>query len=122
MTRINVVPPEELAGKFLVSEYKEIVRVFSLARKAQYEMHKVKQPKEYSLGTGHVKFFYDKLGFVSDRYDSLCKEMQDRGYVCNRVPKEELLQGIQKFMLFGYTATQEALALNRARIKERIKE
>ena len=44
MTRINVVPVQELQREHLVAEYKEIVRVFALARAAQYELHKKKIP------------------------------------------------------------------------------
>lgn len=119
MTRINLVEPSELSGKHLVAEVHEITRVFGLARKAQHDMHKRKQPAEYTLGTGHVLFFYDKLKYISDRYDSLCNEMINRGYQCNRINKEDLHQGIGKHMLFGYTPTPEAIAINRQRIKER---
>lgn len=119
MTRINLVDPSELTSKFLVAEYKEIVRIFGLARKVQYEIHRVKQPETYTLGTGHCKFFYNRLQFISDRYDSLCTEMLKRNFKCNRVPKEDLHQGIERNMFFGYTPTEEALAINRARIAER---
>lgn len=119
MTRINLIPPSELATPFLVSEYREIVRVFALARKNQHQMHHVKQPATYTLGTGHVKFFYDKLQFITERYDSLCQEMLSRGFKCNRVPKEDLHQGIEKNMFFNYKVTEEALRINRERIKER---
>lgn len=119
MTRINLVDPSELSSKHLVAEYREIVRVFALARKSQHEMHKKKVPSAYTLGTGHVLFFYDKLKFVSDRYDSLCDEMLKRGFVCNRVPKEELHKGITSNMFFGYKPTDAAITINRQRIKER---
>lgn len=121
MTRINVVPPSELHTKFLVAEYREIVRVFALARQSQYSMHKVKQPDVYTLGTGHVKYFYNRLGFITERYDSLCQEMLSRGFKCNRVPKEDLHQGIEKNMFFNYKVTEEALRINRERILERTK-
>lgn len=119
MTRVNVVSPSELSGKHLVAEYREIVRVFALARSAQYDMHKRKQPSEYTLGTGHVLFFYDKLKYISDRYDSLCNEMIARGYQCNRISKEDLHQGIGKHMFWNYNPTPAALTINRQRIKER---
>jgi deoxyribonuclease (pyrimidine dimer) len=119
MTRINLVHPSELASKFLVAEYKEIVRIFGLARKAQYEIHRVKQPEAYTLGTGHCKFFYNRLQFISDRYDSLCAEMLRRSFKCNRVPKEDLHQGIERNMFFDYKPTEEALRINRERILER---
>jgi len=44
MTRINLIPPEELHYKHLVAEYREITRVPTLARKAQREMHKKNIP------------------------------------------------------------------------------
>lgn len=56
MTRINLIDPSLLNGKMLCGEYREIVRVFALARKAQDEMHKKKVPNEYTLGTNHVVF------------------------------------------------------------------
>lgn len=122
MTRINLVDPSELSRSHLVSEYREIVRVFALARKQQYNMHRVKQPSEYTLGTGHVLFFYDKLGFISERYDALCNEMINRGYNCNRVPKEELHKGIEKFMFFGYKPTVKAVEISKQRLTERTAE
>lgn len=120
MTRINLVHPSELHRLHLQAEYHEVVRVFALARNAQHEMHKKKQPQKYTLGAGHVLFFYDKLKFISERYDALCQEMQARGYKINRVPKEELHAGIAPNMFWGYNPTEEAIALNRARIKDRL--
>lgn len=120
MTRINLIDPSLLNGKMLCGEYREIVRVFALARKAQDEMHKKKVPNEYTLGTNHVIFFYSKLTFISKRYDSLCNEMLRRGYTCNRVPKEELHKGIEKHMFWDYTPTEAAIKLNQDRINERL--
>lgn len=56
MTRINCVPVEELTDKHLLAEYRELPRIFNLARAVE------DAPTEYVLGTGHMKFFYDKLG------------------------------------------------------------
>lgn len=119
MIRINLVDPSELSYKHLVAEKHEITRVFGLARKAQYEMHKKKQPSAYTLGTGHVLFFYDKLKFISDRYASLCQEMKVRGYNCNQIDSKDLHEGIEKFMFHDYNPTPEAISINRQRIKER---
>ncbi len=122
MTRINVLPVTELSKEHLVSEYREIVRVFALARKAQNELHKKKIPSAYTLGTGHVLYFYNKLKYVSDRYDALCAEMIARGYVCNRIPKEELHQGIRQGLFQDYVPTANAIKINRERIELRTKE
>lgn len=104
----------------LCGEYREITRIFGLARKAQYEIHKKKIPHEYVLGTNHVLFFYDKLKYITERYNSLCTEMKHRGYVCNRVEQSELERGIDRSLFWGYTPTDAALQLNRARISERL--
>ena len=120
MTRINVVQPSELAGKHLVAEFHEVTRIFGLARKAQYEIHKKKIPNEYTLGTGHCLFFVDKLKYITERYNSLCTEMTARGYVCKRVEQSELERGIDRSLFWGYVPTDAALALNRARISERL--
>lgn len=119
MTRINVVPPSELSNKHLVAEHHEITRVFALARAAQYQMHKKKQPAEYTLGTGHVVFLYDKLQFVTDRYSAICDEMRSRNFTCNQIPKEDLHAGIEKHMFWNYKPTEKAIAINRQRILER---
>jgi len=119
MTRINLVHPSGLSTKHLIAEYRELPRIFTLARKNQYEMHKKKIPSDYTLGTGHVIFFMDKLKFLSERYDALCQEMLNRNFTCNRVPKDELHAGIQKNMFWDYKPTEAALEINRKRIAER---
>jgi len=44
-------------------------------------------PKKFTLNTGHVKFFYNKLTFLQNRFDRLCDEMERRGYVPDRTRK-----------------------------------
>ena len=122
MTRINVVQPSELSGKHLVAETHEIVRIFALARKSQHELHKKNIPNEYKLGTNHCLFFYDKLQYITERYDALCNEMISRGYTCNRVAKHELEQGIDKSLFNDYSPTAAAIELNRDRISLRLAE
>ena len=134
MTRVNVTHVEELHHMHLKGEYKEITRVFGLARKAQFDVIKGKRklPSEYTLGTGHVLFFYDKLKIIADRYEALVREMQGsfgsnephsqrRGYKPNPIPREELLAGISPKLYNGYVPTQEAIKINLERINERLK-
>lgn len=112
MTRINVVPVKELCDKHLLAEYRELPRVFALAR------HCPDAPKEYVLGAGHVKFFYDKLNFLIDRFHRIVEECYERGFKIKHTlaPVKEVSED-----LFGnYDPTPEALALNRTRIAERI--
>lgn len=124
MTRINVVPVESLSRLHLQGEYKEITRVFGLVRKAQQRGNNkfnLNAPKEYTLGTGHVLFFYTRLGYILNRYKELSNEMRNRGYSPNQIDDDSLLDGIHKSWIGDYTPTQEAIEINLQRIKERSK-
>lgn len=109
MTRINLVPPAELHNKHLMGEIHEITRVFGLVRKAQdrkinrYNMKKkLKQPTSYTMGTGHVLFFYEKLEFIANRYYALCQEAVKRGYSPNPIDRASLGEGIASWWGITY--------------------
>lgn len=128
MTRINVVSPSELTNRHLMGEIHEITRVYGLVRKAQdrkinkYNFKdKIKQPAAYTMGTGHVYFFYDKLGFITERYHALNQEALKRNFKVNPIDKETLTSGIQSWWFGDYVPTQEAREINRNRIEERLK-
>lgn len=57
MTRINLIPVEELTNKHLIAEKHEITRVFALAKNSKPN---VKIPDTYRMGKGHVTFFIIK--------------------------------------------------------------
>lgn len=129
MTRINVVPVQELTSKHLVAEYREIVRVFALVRKAQStgltisNFHKMRKvPPDYTLGTGHVTFFYNKLGYVLKRYHSLIEEMRNREYNPNPISDSELQLNINSSWFGDYIPTRNAIEINRQRIQLRLQE
>ncbi len=122
MTRINCVPPEELSTKHLVAEYRELPRIFGLARKA-YERGErptdKRNPLNYTLGTGHVRFFYNKQMFLQLRMIELVDEMRRRGHKPQFAPPTTL--DLPSSWLNDWTPTPEAQAINRQRIKERTK-
>ena len=127
MTRINVVEPTELTNKHLMGELHEITRVYGLVRKAQGRKinkfnfrDKIKQPSQYTLGTGHVYFFYDKLGYITERYYQLNREAVQRGFKVNPIDRSQLTADIQPWWFGDYQPTPEAVAINRERIKERL--
>lgn len=127
MTRINVIAPEELNNKMLMGEIHEITRVYGLVRKAQERKinkynfkDKIKQPQAYTMGTGHVYWFYDKLGFITKRYYELNDEAKRRGYNVNPIDKNSLTAGIQDWWFGEYKPTQEAIDINRKRIQDRL--
>lgn len=79
MTRINVVPVTELTNKHLIAEYRELPRIYKAALKFYLRGDKSIIPSTYRLGEGHVKFFYNKLGFINKRHKELINEMTSRG-------------------------------------------
>lgn len=79
MTRINCIPPAELTGPHLIAEYRELPRVFALVKAAIQRGETTtdrRNPPAYTLGTGHVRFFYMRLGYLAKRQASLVAEMQ----------------------------------------------
>ncbi len=119
MTRINLVPPAELSDKHLVAEYRELPRVFRLAAKWLERGCPTSIPLEYTLGKGHVTFFYDKLHFIWVRHHWLCLEMTARGFTVN-IPTPNT-HGAPEVLFGRYEPTDKALAINRRRINERNK-
>jgi deoxyribonuclease (pyrimidine dimer) len=129
MTRINLVEPQELTRQHLLAEIRELPRVFTMVKgyKSQgvnyYNFKRVKkQPTEYTLGTGHMCHFADKLEWLANRYESLCDEWRSRGYKIQQVARKDLIEGIDTKFLGVYIVTQEALDINRQRIAERLGE
>lgn len=83
MTRINIIPPDELMDQHLVAEYRELFMVgSSLVRSIKspnWEANKKKWPKKFTLNKGHVSFFYNKGLYLHKRYLELIHEMKLRG-------------------------------------------
>ena len=83
MTRINIVPVNELMDQHLIAEYREITMVpaslkRTLASKTGLNPKKISDI--YTLNKGHVYFFYDKGKYLAKRYKELIAEMKDRGF------------------------------------------
>lgn len=116
MTRINCIPVEELHDKHLLAEYRELPRVFKLAKPG------VTIPDEYVLGQGHVKFFYDKLVYLHKRQQQIVDEMKRRGFKPKFDPKFlQTMEANKHHCLYNdWVPTPEAIALNRARIAQRL--
>lgn len=119
MTRINCVPVEELSGPHLVAEYRELPRIFALAQKACLR-GQFSQPEVYTLGKGHMLFFYTRLGYLSKRHAELVQEMKRRGYKpsFSGVTRDQF-PDIPDAFWNDWRPTAEAMQLNRARIAER---
>lgn len=140
MTRINLIPPRELHTKHLVAEYRELPRVVKLAVNYWIRNYRGKKvaaiPEYYTLGTGHVTFFYNKYLWLQQRYNALVMEMFIRnftvshpfittiGSVVNAMPdltnEERLYVHDKLFSKTNWVPGIEEIELNKARIKERL--
>ena len=119
MTRINCIPVSELHDKHLLAEYRELPRVFKLARPL---LSKEIVP-EYTMGTGHVKFFYDKLKYCHNRQTQIYEELLKRGFRPKHLPnslyKEWYMQ--KRDLWKNWKPSNRDRLINRERINERLK-
>ena len=115
MTRINVgILPKELSDKHLIAEHREIKRIPNCISKGRYNMDGI--PDRFKLGTGHVKFFYDKLSYLKDRYVSLYDECTRRGFNVQNYIKA--WDSIPKELMGDYKPTDNDRKLIQQRIIE----
>lgn len=117
MTRINVgIPTKELVDKHLMAEHREIKRIPNCVAKGKFDMKG--QPKVFTLGTGHVKFFYDKLGYLKRRYEELYAECITRGF--NVQYYGDAWNDVPIHLMGDYTPTNTDREIIRERISERL--
>lgn len=82
MTRINgTILPRYLSDHHLKAEQKEILRIpLLVANHMEKDTLGIQDiPGDFTLGEGHLKFFYDKGLFIMDRAERLREEMELRG-------------------------------------------
>ena len=89
--------------------------MFALARTAP------DAPSRYTLGTGHVKFFYDKLQWLFNRQRDLCYECEQRGFKISYDGASLASWRKMKRTLWNdWSPTKADIAVSRARINERL--
>ena len=117
MTRINVaVKPLELNDKMLIAEHREIKRIPNCIKKGRYSLNGI--PDKFTLGTGHVKFFYNKLEYLHDRYIDLYNECIKRGF--NVTNYEEAFNDLPDELYNWYVETDRDRKIILERINERL--
>ena len=126
MTRINVVPPQELVNKHLMAEYRELPRIFTDARKriAKGEcVSELNQSSSYKMGQGHCMFFLTRCGWLLNRYQDLCGELLARGYNLNLELFNDICDAAETLpasWMGDYHPDSDAMQINRARISDRL--
>lgn len=123
MTRINLVPPEELKDAHLMAEYREMPMVPAALRRSLRTRTKASIlkgiPKEFTLNKGHVTFFYNKLKYLKNRYELVRRELLRRGFKLD--PNRGLnADDFPPEFYQDYTPTNTALKIIRTRIAEKI--
>lgn len=117
MTRINCgIHPTKLTRQHLIAEHREIKRIPNVIVKGNYSLDG--QPKEFKLGTGHVKFFYDKLLYLRNRYESIYTECVARGF--NVTYYGDAWNGVPQELMNDYIPTLRDAEIVEERIKERL--
>lgn len=123
MTRINLLHPNVLTNRHLVAEYTEIRHIPKALKRSINSVSGVYGiPLKFTLGSGHVKFFFDKGKYIVNRFESIKDEMIKRGF--NLSPDKLDLDGKENFLLgdynHDYVPTDEAIWIVSQRIFERI--
>ena len=121
MTRINCIPVSELCDQQLLGEWTEIGHVFTKARPPKPGE---RFPDQYTLGRGHVKFFYTRLPWLLRRSIQVYEELLFRGvHVDISIHNARCRTVAEKRSIIPYklwTPTQADIELNRARVLERM--
>jgi deoxyribonuclease (pyrimidine dimer) len=122
VTRINCVPPSELTGPHLVSEYRELPRCLTMIERRSTMKPRLRAPQvdSYRMGTGHVLFFADKAEWLRRRHGQLVIEMQRRGYAVNMTVAHRCWLVPAEWQK-DWKPSPEALRINRERLQERLK-
>lgn len=98
MTRINCIPVEWLSNQHLMAEYRELPRIFTEMRRRSGAVGLTEIPVSYRLGTGHVKFFYNKLLYLYNRYICIYNELIKRGYNIDHDIYQSVLSSATTFL------------------------
>lgn len=127
MTRINLIDPTLLTDQHLFAEYREITRIPKLVENALQTKSPndilQKIPDSYRLSTGHVLFFYNKLGFIEQRYFALRDEVLKRQF--NITLKDSIIdyrQHIPTIFYQSFQPNQQDLNISIQRIIDKINE
>lgn len=122
MTRINCIDPALLRREHLLAEYRELPRIFGLVRRAVERGERPDDPRnpaEYVLGAGHVRFFYPRLGYLHDRFRRIVDECVARGYDVQFRNVDALCEGIPEEWFGNWMPDDAAVRRNIERLRER---
>lgn len=119
MTRINAsIRPTELSNAMLFAEYREAKRIPNTIKSGKAVIKDI--PKTFKLQSQHVKFFYDKILYLSKRSDELYAECLRRGIKAEDY--SDCYKSIPEHLFNDWQETKEARELLKERINLRLTE
>lgn len=117
MTRINSgIPPAELCDAHLLAEHREITRIPNTLNSGRAKIINI--PSKFTLGKGHVKFFYNKVGYIRNRYNDLHNECKLRGF--NVENKSNSFEQIPNKLMQDWSPSVFDIEIIQQRINERL--
>lgn len=83
--RCNILPPFKILDQHLIAERRELRMIPPLLEKRVKSGKDIRSgiPFKYTLGSGHMLFWLDKMRYLSNRFDLLTEEMLNRGFKAN---------------------------------------
>lgn len=117
MTRINAgIHPSELCDRHLLAEHREIKRIPNMVKSGRAKLSGI--PAEFTLGQGHVRFFYDKIGYLKRRYLEIRRECLRRGF--SVADYGGSFEGIEACLMNDWCPGERERDMIRKRIEERL--
>jgi deoxyribonuclease (pyrimidine dimer) len=119
MTRVNAsVRASELSNSMLFAEYREIKRIPNAIKSNKAVLKDI--PKTFKLQSQHVRFFYNKILYLSKRSDELYQELTRRKYDVENY--SDCYKDIPPHLFNDWQETKEARELLKERINQRLTE
>ena len=119
MTRINIgIKPSLLSQKHLLAEHREIKRIPNTIRTGKARIEGI--PEHFTLGKGHVKFFYDKLLYLFNRYQEIHSECIKRGF--SVTDYSMAWSGVPQALMNDYQPTADDISVIMGRLVEKDRE
>lgn len=119
MTRINAyIKPSELPDKLLLAEHREIKRIPNTINSGRAFVNGI--PQQFILGKGHVKFFYNKLLWLHNRYRHIYDECKARGFNVTDYSESFMVQDDMKHLVKDWHPNVNEIKRIRQLLIERI--
>lgn len=122
MTRITIIDPSDLTNEWLLANHREIPRVVNELIDHPDRLVLKDIPSQFTLNTGHVKFFRNKLLYIAKLHQACIDECAKRGINYNKdivVDLDKLPEHLRMFCCNDWTPTAQDYRLVILRLIER---